>query len=111
MESSDAIAALNALGQETRLAIFRLLVSHEPDGLAAGEIAVALDVLPNTLSANLAILARAGLVTSEREGRSIRYRSALSGMNALIDFLTRDCCDGQPDLCGLQPQPKGTSRC
>ena len=111
MENNDAIAALTALGQETRLAIFRLLVSHEPEGLAAGEIAVTLEVPPSTLSTNLAILARAGLVTSEREGRSIRYRSALSGMNALIDFLTRDCCDGQPDLCGLQPQPKGTSRC
>ena len=111
MEINDAIGALTALGQETRLAIFRLLVAHEPDGLAAGEIAVALDVLPNTLSANLAILARAGLVTSAREGRSIRYRADLAAMDMLIGFLTRDCCGGRPDLCGLEPQSEGTSRC
>src|SRR3546814_9676581 len=77
METESAITALSALAQATRLETFRLLVRHEPEGLAAGDIARSLDVPPNTMSAHLAILARAGLVRSERHSRSIIYRAAL----------------------------------
>jgi ArsR family transcriptional regulator, arsenate/arsenite/antimonite-responsive transcriptional repressor len=99
MESESAIVALAALGQPTRLDTFRLLVRHEPDGLAAGDIAGRLDVPQNTMSAHLAILARAGLVTSERRSRSIVYRVDLAGLRALMLFLVRDCCAGSPELC------------
>lgn len=99
MESNHAIDALSALAQTTRLAAFRLLVRHEPDGLPAGDIAEALETPPNTMSAHLAILARAGLVSSERRGRSIIYRADLDGFRALSLFLLKDCCAGSPDVC------------
>lgn len=99
MESNHAVDALSALAQTTRLAAFRLLVRHEPDGLPAGDIAEALETPPNTMSAHLAILARAGLVSSERRGRSIIYRADLDGFRALSLFLLKDCCAGSPDVC------------
>ncbi len=99
MEAVNAIAALGALAQGTRLDVFRLLVRHEPDGLAAGEIARQLDVPQNTMSAHLAVLSRAGLVRSERRSRSIIYRADLDGLRALTLFLVKDCCAGSPDLC------------
>lgn len=99
MESNHAIDALSALAQTTRLAAFRLLVRHEPDGLPAGDIAEALETPPNTMSAHLAILARAGLVRGERRGRSIIYRADLDGFRALSLFLLKDCCAGSPDVC------------
>lgn len=99
MESDSAIAALSALAQPTRLDCFRLLVRHEPDGLAAGDIAGQLKVPQNTMSAHLAILARAGLVTSERRSRSIVYRVDLVGLRSLMLFLVNDCCAGSPELC------------
>lgn len=99
MDMLDAVAALSALGQDTRLEVFRLLVRAEPEGLCAGEIAVRLQVRQNTLSANLAVLQRAGLIRSRREGRSIRYRADLAGMQGLIGFLMEDCCGGRPDRC------------
>ena len=99
MESDSAIAALGALAQGTRLDVFRLLVRQEPTGLAAGEIARQLDVPQNTMSAHLGILARAGLVRSERQSRSIIYRADLDGLRALTVFLVRDCCAGNADLC------------
>ncbi|MFD1950089.1 ArsR/SmtB family transcription factor [Sphingomonas arantia] len=99
METDTAIAALGALAQGTRLDVFRLLVRHEPDGMAAGEIARSLGVPQNTMSAHLAILARAGVVRSERRGRSIVYRADLDGLRALTLFLVRDCCAGAPELC------------
>jgi DNA-binding transcriptional ArsR family regulator len=103
MESTNAIAALAALAQETRLSIFRALVrAHSPKdgegGLAAGEIAEALDVPPATLSFHLKELAHAGLVTSRRDGRSIVYKADLSAMSDLTDFLLKDCCQG---ACGV----------
>jgi DNA-binding transcriptional ArsR family regulator len=115
-----ALAALAALGQPTRLDIFRLLMRREPVGLAAGAVADAVGCPHNTLSSHLSILARAGLVHGTREGRSIVYRANVEGMQALIAFLVNDCCDGHPDLCGIQdalretgccgPAPKGSRR-
>jgi ArsR family transcriptional regulator len=99
MESNTAIAALSALAQGTRLDVFRLLVQHEPDGVAAGDIARQLNVPQNTMSAHLGILARAGLVRSERHSRSIVYRADLGGLRALTLFLVKDCCAGSPELC------------
>ena len=99
MESSHAIAALSALAQPTRLECFRLLVRHEPQGLSAGELARALDVPANTLSAHLTILSHAGLVAGERDGRSIIYRANLERMRALTLFLLKDCCGGRAELC------------
>lgn len=99
MESELAISALGALAQSTRLDVFRLLVRHEPDGLAAGEVARQLDVPQNTMSAHLAILARAGLVQSERHSRSIIYRADLDGLCALVLFLVKDCCASNAELC------------
>src|SRR5271166_6267721 len=94
--------ALAALGQPTRLEIFRLLIRREPAGLAAGAIADAVGAPHNTLSTHLAILARAGLVRGAREGRSIVYRADIGGMRDLISFLVTDCCDGHPELCDVQ---------
>ena len=100
MDNDSAISALNALAQSTRLNTFRLLVRHEPNGLAAGDIARQLDVPQNTMSAHLGILARAGIVRSERRSRSIIYRADLDGLRALTLFLVKDCCAGSPELCG-----------
>jgi ArsR family transcriptional regulator len=99
MDSDSAISALGALAQGTRLDTFKLLVRHEPEGIAAGEIARQLDVPQNTMSAHLGILARAGLVRSERRSRSIIYRADLDGLRALTLFLVKDCCAGNAELC------------
>ncbi len=99
MDNDSAIAALGALAQGTRLDVFRLLVRHEPTGMAAGEIARQLDVPQNTMSAHLGILARAGIVRFERHSRSIVYRADLDGLRALTLFLVKDCCAGSPELC------------
>jgi ArsR family transcriptional regulator len=96
-----AISALSALAQSTRLAIFRLLMKHEPAGLPAGVIAETVGAPHNTLSSHLAIMVRAGLLRSSREGRTIIYRSDLDGMQTLLSFLVNDCCDGHPELCNL----------
>ena len=113
MESKTAIAALAALAQETRLAIFRALVrahSLEPDqgGMPAGEIAAALGVAPATLSFHLKELAHAGLVTARRDGRSIVYKADFSTMRGLTDFLLEDCCQG---ACGLVGARAATKEC
>lgn len=105
MESESAIAALGALAQSTRLAVFRLLVRHEPGGLAAGEIARRLEVPQNTMSAHLAVLARAGLVTAERRSRLVIYRPDLSAMGGLVGYLLEDCCAGKACLDGILAVP------
>lgn len=92
MEIKDATAALAALGQATRLAVFRLLVEAGPDGRLAGEIAEALELPGATLSFHLKELAAAGLIAAEPQGRAIRYRADFAAMDALIGFLTRNCC-------------------
>ena len=99
MEITNATASFAALSQDTRLKAFMLLVSHEPNGLPAGEIARQLDVPHNTMSAHLAVLARAGWVVSQRQSRQIIYRASLSHMEAVVQFLLKDCCAGHPELC------------
>ncbi len=99
MDTELAIVALGALAQGTRLDVFRLLVRHEPEGMAAGAIARQLDVPQNTMSAHLGILARAGIVCAERHSRSIIYRADLDSLRALTLFLVKDCCAGSPELC------------
>ena len=99
MESEQVILALAALAESTRLGVFRLLVKHEPNGLAAGEIAKAIAVPQNTMSAHLAVLARAELVMSERKSRSIIYRANLTAFQRLTSFMVEDCCGGRADLC------------
>jgi ArsR family transcriptional regulator, arsenate/arsenite/antimonite-responsive transcriptional repressor len=105
MSAPHALSALAALGQPTRLEIFRLLMRREPTGLSAGLIAEAIGCPQNTLSSHLAILARAGLVRGTRDGRSILYRADIEGMRALVSFLVTDCCNGHPELCGLTFRP------
>lgn len=99
MESEQAILALAALAQSTRMSVFKLLVKYEPEGLAAGDIARMIAVPQNTMSAHLAILARADLVTSERKSRSIIYRANLAAFQTLTSFLVEDCCGGRAELC------------
>lgn len=99
MESTAAVNALSALAQESRLAVFRLLVRAGPEGVAAGEIARRLDLAANTLSAQLALLTNAGLIRSRRDGRSVIYAADYEAMSALLVFLMEDCCQGRPEVC------------
>ncbi|MEQ8895549.1 MAG: metalloregulator ArsR/SmtB family transcription factor [Roseovarius sp.] len=99
MDKTHALAAFSALSQPTRLDVFRLLIKAGPDGMAAGDIAEALGVRQNTMSANLSVLHHAGLVRNTREGRSIRYYADLDGTSGLLAFLMEDCCGGNPELC------------
>jgi DNA-binding transcriptional ArsR family regulator len=101
LSEDQAISALAALAQATRLAIYKLLIKHEPVGITAGVIAETIGAPHNTLSSHLAILVRAGLLRATREGRTIIYRSNVKGMQSLIQFLVNDCCDGHPELCNL----------
>lgn len=104
------VAALAALGQPTRLEIFRLLMRREPEGLAAGAIAEAMDCPQNTLSTHLGILSRAQLVYGTRSGRSVIYRADVAGMRALMSFLAADCCEGHPQLCNFTKPGRRASR-
>lgn len=99
METTDAVAALAALAQDNRLDVYRLLVQAGPDGMAAGAVATALKLAPNTLTFHFDRLREAGLVTVRRAGRSMIYAARLDSMNALVGFLTDQCCGGRPDLC------------
>lgn len=96
MEMKDAIRALTALGNNTRLSVFRLLVEAGPAGRMAGDIAAALAVPAATLSFHLKGLAAAGLVHGEPQGRYVCYRADFEVMNALLGFLTHNCCAGSP---------------
>jgi len=100
MDETHAVDALSALAQTSRLQVFRLLVRNSPAGLAAGEIALKLAIPHNTLSTHLAILTRAGLLSSTRFGRSIVYRIDPDGIQQLLSHLVQDCCNGKPELCG-----------
>src|SRR5499427_10577574 len=95
MEKSVAVAALSALAQENRLDVFRLLVQAGPEGMAAGGVAEALDLAPNTLTFHFDRLRMAGLVTVRREGRSMIYAAQYEAMNALLGYLTENCCQGR----------------
>jgi DNA-binding transcriptional ArsR family regulator len=99
MDKNRTIAAMAALAQPTRLDTFKLLVSREPAGVPAGELARLIDVPQNTMSAHLAILSRAGLIIGARQSRSIIYRADLTGFRGVIAFLLKDCCGGRTDLC------------
>jgi DNA-binding transcriptional ArsR family regulator len=110
MEVKDASAALGALAHDTRLRIFRLLVQAGPGGVAAGDLAAKLDVPPPTLSFHLRDLSQAGLAVSARDGRTIRYAADFEAMNALMGFLTENCCGGRPELCAPACPPPPVSR-
>jgi ArsR family transcriptional regulator, arsenate/arsenite/antimonite-responsive transcriptional repressor len=94
METMPAVSALSALAQNNRLDVFRLLVQAGPEGMPAGAIAEALDLAPNTLTFHFDRLRMAGLVTVRREGRSMIYAAQFDVMNALLGFLTDNCCGG-----------------
>ncbi|MDW8337284.1 MAG: winged helix-turn-helix domain-containing protein [Tepidimonas sp.] len=95
MDEDQALAALAALAQSVRLRAYRALVQAGPDGLPAGELATALQVAPNALSFHLKELTHAGLVRSQRHGRHLIYRATFDTMNALLAYLTENCCQGQ----------------
>ncbi len=105
MENGEAIDALGALAQDTRLGVFRLLVREGPEGLPAGAIAAALNVSPSTLSSHLSILERAGLLRSWRVQRQIFYAADHEGVRSLLTFLTEDCCQGRPEMCAPSNVP------
>jgi len=112
MEQIDVVAALAALAQGHRLAAFRLLVQAGHQGLAAGEVAAALKMAPNTLSFHLERLRQARLVTFERHGRSLVYAARFDTMELLLGYLTDNCCGGHPELCAPPacPPAKPTSK-
>ncbi|HLL28378.1 MAG TPA: metalloregulator ArsR/SmtB family transcription factor [Xanthobacteraceae bacterium] len=108
METTNAVSALSALAQDNRLDTYRLLVEAGPEGMPAGEIAAALDLAPNTLTFHFDRLRAAGLVTVRREGRSMIYAARYDTMNALIAYLTDNCCHGAPEKCA--PPRKSAAR-
>src|SRR5690349_938065 len=111
METDAAVGAFAALAQETRLAALRLLVQAGPNGLAAGVIAERLGVPPSTLSFHLKELDRAELVRSWRVQRQIRYAAHYDGLRRLLTFLTADCCNGHPEICGGLAQAVAACGC
>jgi ArsR family transcriptional regulator len=104
MEKTDAVAALAALAQDSRLDVFRLLIEAGPEGMAAGDIANVLGLAPNTLTFHFDRLRAAGLVTVRRAGRSMIYAARFETMNALLGYLTDNCCGGAPEKCLSQQQ-------
>ncbi|HEY2481888.1 MAG TPA: metalloregulator ArsR/SmtB family transcription factor [Caulobacteraceae bacterium] len=111
MEPMTAIKRLSALAQESRLEVFRLLVKAGPNGMAAGEIARVLGITPNTLSAQLNVLANADLATNRREGRSIIYAANYDAMSGLLIYLMEDCCQGHPEVCAPLAQAATRAAC
>lgn len=106
MDKTDAVGAMAALAQEHRLEIYRLLVQAGPQGLAAGEVASALGIAPNTLSFHFDRLRHAGLISVVRHGRWLIYAARYETMNNLLAYLTENCCGGRADLC----EPAGPAR-
>ena len=100
MEEKQALAALTALSHQTRLRVLRRLIAEGPSGLSAGEIGEALEVIAPTLSFHLKELDRAGLLRSWRRQRQVFYAVDIEGMRRLLTFLTEDCCNGHPEICG-----------
>jgi ArsR family transcriptional regulator, arsenate/arsenite/antimonite-responsive transcriptional repressor len=109
METKHVLAALAALSQEHRLAVFRLLVEHAPEGLSAGLIAERLALAPATLSFHLKELSHAGLIASRQDGRFIWYSADLKAMNGLVGYLTENCC-GASSVCDAACVPAGAPR-
>jgi DNA-binding transcriptional ArsR family regulator len=110
MEKHDAVTALAALAQDNRLDIFRLLVRAGPEGMPAGAVATALDLAPNTQTFHFDRLRTAGLVTVRRDGRSMIYAAQYEQMNALLGFLTENCCAGAPAVCAPAAGKAATSK-
>lgn len=106
MSATEVVAALSALGQETRLEVFRLLVQRGPNGLAAGAIAQALDLPPSSLTFHLQQLTHAGLITQRRLSRQIIYAADFAAMNTIMGYLTENCCGGNTALCTPQCKPE-----
>ncbi len=106
MKKQSAVGILAALAQDNRLDIFRLLVEAGPEGMPAGHIAASLRLPPNALSFHLDRLRAAGLVNVRRDGRSMIYAAKFDAMNALVSYLTDQCCQGRPELC----KPKSAQR-
>lgn len=100
MEMSNALSVFEALGQPTRLAVFRLLVKMGSDGLAVGEVALTLDLRPNTLATPFYIRSQAGMIAAVCQGRSIRFGADMQGLRGLLTWLLQDCCGGKPETCG-----------
>jgi protein-tyrosine-phosphatase/DNA-binding transcriptional ArsR family regulator len=100
LDEISVMEGLGSLAQPTRLAAFRRLLAAHPGSLQAGEIAKACDAPHNTMSTHLGVLQRAGLIRAERDGRAMNYRADVKAFRGLVMFLTRDCCNGRPDLCG-----------
>jgi len=99
MKNTDAVSALAALAQDSRLDVFRLLVEAGPGGLTAGQVADKLKLAPSALTFHFDRLRDAGLVTVRRDGRSMIYAAQFDTMNALVTFLTDNCCQGAAELC------------
>lgn len=99
MDTDSAVAILGALAHPTRLETFRTLVRHEPTGLSTGELVEDSGLTQSTFSTHLAVLAKAGLVTSEKQGRQQIQRASIETLRALMTFLAKDCCAGSPELC------------
>jgi len=106
MDTKQTLAALSALAQESRLAVFRLLVQIGPEGMAASKIGEQLEIAPSSLSFHLKELTHAGLISSRQDGRYVIYSADIDTMNGLIGFLTENCCGGVP--CG--PTSTGCKR-
>ena len=109
MEIKQAVIALTALAQESRLRIFRLLVPAGEAGLAAGEIAERLEIPSATLTFHLKELSHARLIESRREGRSILYSLRVDGMRELLTFLADECCQSHPELCVVKERGRKTA--
>lgn len=103
MDTSTAVVNLAALAQESRLQIFRLLVKHGPEGLCVGDIGEELGIAPATLSFHLKELCQSGLITATRKSRHIYYAPDFEAMNALVEYLTENCCGGK----SCSPRPRG----
>jgi ArsR family transcriptional regulator len=105
MKSNEAIGALSALASEARLGVYRLLVKRGPEGYTPSELSSRLEVPAPTLSFHLKGLVQAGLVVSRREGRNLHYSPNFERMNALVGFLTENCCSLAEQACGTDCQP------
>jgi ArsR family transcriptional regulator, arsenate/arsenite/antimonite-responsive transcriptional repressor len=99
MDQDSAIGSLAALAHPTRLSTFRLLIRHEPEGLSTGELAEKLALSQSTFSTHLAVLAKAGLVQSDKQGRHFIQRARIDALRELMTFLAKDCCQGRAELC------------
>ncbi|MBY0577340.1 MAG: metalloregulator ArsR/SmtB family transcription factor [Gallionellaceae bacterium] len=99
MKPAQVVKALAALAQPTRLALYRLLVSCGPEGMAAGQIAEKLKVSPATMSFHFKTLSHAGLIESRQDGRFVFYSANFEVMNGMVDYLTENCCGGNAEAC------------